>query len=403
MIKYFIILLSFFVFICPTSVRAVFTLSGTPNNFYEDEDVFLHTALSLSGQSNKNYFIEAAFQKDEEGNYFGLTNNNGQWIPYVTNSSPTLLQVTTNDQGIWNGTLKAKIDKDSNYYQGSGDYRVKLKRFTTGGSSSWSDNTITITIKDATPSATPSPSPLPSLTSLTIPTTPEFSVTLPNQADSTQEILITIVITKLSPNTTYYLKGAFYKEGSTNYFGLTKVHDSWVPNNKSYIEQMKITTDNTGSWSSEGNVMVDTSDSGFTGSGDYLFKLARYTTNGSGPTWTSIKKITITHFPPFTPPALSPTPSPTSPTILTTPSVPIASSSSVSEDEEAELEEDPLEASVAGESFSIFMDDTKPENLPELSQPDYTIFKILFILGITTFLTGITITVVKILKKRYDS
>ncbi len=40
-------------------------------------------------------------------------------------------------------------------------------------------------------------------------------------------------------------------------------------------------------------VKPDNEDSGFTGTGDYIFKVARYTSSGSGPTWSNETTIKI--------------------------------------------------------------------------------------------------------------
>ncbi len=74
------------------------------------------------------------------------------------------------------------------------------------------------------------------------------------------------------------IKGAFFKEGSTNYFGLTKYGDSWIKNSSNTVNQKEVSV---GVWDGVLEVKPDQSDSGFVGSGSYLFKVGfYYYTNG---------------------------------------------------------------------------------------------------------------------------
>lgn len=146
-----------------------------------------------------------------------------------------------------------------------------------------------------TSSASPSPSPSPtSNPSSTYSTSTSFSISnVPSQIDSTEEFKVNINLSPpSSPNTTFYLKGAFKKADSSNYFGLTKVNGSWIKNNKTFSDQYKITTDGSGNWSGNLEIMPDILDSGYEGAGDYIFKVARYTESGSL-TWSNDVSIKI--------------------------------------------------------------------------------------------------------------
>lgn len=196
-----------------------------------------------------------------------------------TNYSPQI------SNGIWHWRIKAKNDQ--------------------GEWSDWS-SIWQFTLTDATPSpqATPTPSAEPTPTaspssaatsSPNASATPATEFTLsstPLETDSSQSFSANIIL-KLSnnPSTTFYLKGAFLKSGSSNYFGQTKVSSSWVKNSASYSEQKQITTDSSSFWTGSLEFMADAKDSGFTGSGDYIFKVARYSSSGSGPTWSN--QVTI--------------------------------------------------------------------------------------------------------------
>lgn len=184
------------------------------------------------------------------------------------------------DAGIWYWRVKAK-DSSGNWSDWS-----SVWSFTLGGSTS-----------TPTPTASPTPSPTttPSAAGSST-TTSSFSISnSPSQINSDQSFT-TLVNLSLpnNPNTIFYLKGAFKKSDSSNYFGQTKVSGSWIKNGSTYSSQLSITTDTSGNWSGNVEIMPDSEDSGFTDSGDYTFKIARYTSSGSGPTWSNESIISIT-------------------------------------------------------------------------------------------------------------
>lgn len=173
---------------------------------------------------------------------------------------------------------------------GSWSWRVKAKDST----EKWSDwsNVFEFSISgEKTVSPTPSPtanqqSPQPSNSTQKNQTT--FQVkNIPEEVNSSQEFEAQIALMlPNNPNQIFYLKGAFKKEGESNYFGQTYA-SGWVKNSEKYSKQLKISTDSSGSWEGKIRIMPDDSDSGFTGSGEYIFKVGRYSDTGSGPNWTN--------------------------------------------------------------------------------------------------------------------
>lgn len=162
---------------------------------------------------------------------------------------------------------------------------------------------FTITTSASTNSPSASPTPSSTTSSVTNPSpqstsSPKSSITLssvPSKVTSTEPFFVDVQLANLQPSSQYFLKGAFLKSGSTNYFGKTKVLNSWVKNSETYSKQLPITTNLEGNWSGLLQITVDSDDSGFSGSGDYLFKIGRYSSNGSGPTWSSESSINISH------------------------------------------------------------------------------------------------------------
>ncbi len=142
-----------------------------------------------------------------------------------------------------------------------------------------------------------------------------------------EELAITASASGFTDGETIYIKGAFFQNGSTNYFGYTKSGDSWVKNSASNTTQRSIKI---GEWDSAVVVKSDFDDSGFKGEGDYSFKIAFYYLTSGGnlssinwstnaltlninapdPTPTPIPTPTNTPMPTPTPPVL-PTSTPT--------------------------------------------------------------------------------------------
>ncbi len=203
-------------------------------------------------------------------------------------------------------------------------WHVKAKDET----SNWSDwsaaSSFILSLADSTtPQATVTPAPAPIPTSTPTPTVTPTITSAPTKAPATftfsqppaqinsdQFFTITLNLTGLSPAANYFLKGAFSKGGSTNYFGQTQVGSTWVKNNQSCTSQFLITTDSSGSWTGNLEIMPDSGDSGLTGSGDYLFKIGRYSASCSNLTWSSTATVYINDNRPTAIPIPTPTPTP---------------------------------------------------------------------------------------------
>lgn len=274
---------------------ASFSFSTNQTTLSSSDELSVNVSLDL--QNNKTYYLEAAFKKVGGTNYFGLTWNDGSWVSYTASAYLSIKTITTDNSGRWNGSLKAKVDTSSNYYSGSGNYLFQLKRFTSTGTDYWSDNSITLSINDPTPMPTSKPSTTPAPTHTPSPTTAPaviFIATPQNTSLKVSETLNVLVnLQNLTPNSSYYLKGAFAKQDSSNYFGKTKVSGSWIKNSQTYTQQLPITTDQNGNWTGQLEIMADPDDSGYTGSGDYIFKVGRYKSDSSSVSWSNQTKIEL--------------------------------------------------------------------------------------------------------------
>ncbi|OGG21535.1 hypothetical protein A3D03_02335 [Candidatus Gottesmanbacteria bacterium RIFCSPHIGHO2_02_FULL_40_13] len=101
------------------------------------------------------------------------------------------------------------------------------------------------------------------------------------------------------------VKGAFAGDGSTNYFGFTKIGGEWIKNSTKSEDQPVV---NVTSWDYKLKIKPDPADSGFHGTDDYNFKIGFYylTAGGnlSSVNWSEAVKVHIDFVP-------SPTPLPT--------------------------------------------------------------------------------------------
>lgn len=128
-----------------------------------------------------------------------------------------------------------------------------------------------------------------------------------------EDATITAILSGFTDGETIYIKGAFYQDGTTNYFAYTKNGDSWVKNGSSTTSQRQVKI---GEWDGNLTIKSDFSDSGYKGEGDYKLKIGfYYTTSGgnlSSVNWSAnILDFNINEPDPTPTPTPSPSPSPT--------------------------------------------------------------------------------------------
>ena len=207
---------------------------------------------------------------------------------------PLFPSSTINKDYYTKNTYYSPVLDPGNWY-----WRVKAKDSSgiwSDWSSVWSFILQSNTQSAPSPSPTITPSPSPNQSSSASTGSSSFTVSnIPSQINSNQSFNALVNLSLPSnPGSPFYLKGAFKKSDSSNYFGLTKASNSWIKNGSGYSDQFKITTDSSGNWSGNLEVQPDSEDSGFSGSGDYTFKIGRYNSSGSGPTWGNETTINIT-------------------------------------------------------------------------------------------------------------
>ncbi len=166
-VKSFFILIAFsaiFLFFLTTSWAAMnFTLDGIKDDLTAiDSDQEIEISFSFNNVSgDKSYYLQAAFKAKDGTRYFGWTQNErGGWYQYDEGDFTNFYLIRIED-GSKSASLKAKPDNQSSYFKGSGEYILKLFRFTEGGSKTASDNQVELAIREptTTPTFTPTPEP----------------------------------------------------------------------------------------------------------------------------------------------------------------------------------------------------------------------------------------------------
>ena len=133
---------------------------------------------------------------------------------------------------------------------------------------------------------------------------------LPSEINFNQEVDVTLDFSCSGCGDYSYMRGVFFPSG-TNYFGLTQNNSgSWIgtSTDRSLYFAISKTDLIEASWSGKIKVKPDIEDSAYLGTGEYIFKVGRYTSaNDSSADWSNELLTKIIG------PTASPTQSPTNP------------------------------------------------------------------------------------------
>ncbi len=132
-------------------------------------DSFTLTA-SISGAATGTNYLRVDVYKEGTTNYFGETFNNSDW--YSGSDGKQYLPISVQSGVILNGTVQARIGSPTaTEYDGSGSYRVRIKRYTSSGSAGSEDaNNSSVAVVISIPTSTPSPTPTPTNAPTSTPT-----------------------------------------------------------------------------------------------------------------------------------------------------------------------------------------------------------------------------------------
>lgn len=171
--KKFLFSSSLFFFFSTAPVFAVtITTSNIPTSI--GIDPFTISVLVTGPNPGTNY-LRVDLYKDGTTNYFGETNNGSDW--HSDSTGTNYFPITIDSSGTASAQLTARLGNPSNNdYPGPGDYKLKVRRYTSSGNSA--DDTQTaanINIGYTFPSPTPlsptsTPNPSPTSTATPAPT-----------------------------------------------------------------------------------------------------------------------------------------------------------------------------------------------------------------------------------------
>lgn len=165
------------------------------SNFEKINDHYAVEASISGAATGSAYFVQTMLTRTDQNSYFGFTwSQKGEWLKY--SSSPDKELIKSNFPVLKNGEMQKilfKPDIDSPKYQGSGEYVLKMKRYTGESSSGYyADNSLTINLTEVTPTGTPTPptqTPTPTPVQTSTPTqTPTPSPTRPSPTASPTEV-----------------------------------------------------------------------------------------------------------------------------------------------------------------------------------------------------------------------
>lgn len=147
----------------PFILAVTISLSNPPSSLNYQQESSVDVGLNCSSCGNS--YMRAVFFKDGKTGYFGYTKDaSSNWVN-TTADKTAYFPVLKTDliEGSWSGKLSFKPDYDSNYFEGAGEYRFKIGRYTSADSSAlWSDSyPITLLAPTSTPSPSPTSTPIP--------------------------------------------------------------------------------------------------------------------------------------------------------------------------------------------------------------------------------------------------
>lgn len=208
-------LLSLLIF--PSRALAAIELTA---NIKESDGETITLEVNLTGTSN-SYYLQGLFTKPGKTDYFGYTQNHqADW--FLVDATPSKEFITSNffktepNNDSWSDELKVKNDPENKNYKDSGEYELKIRRYTGNSTSHTGGEVVVITSLDyvlptpspspastqeSTPTPTPTPTPESTLasTSYKITTTPTPRGEIAGASDSAEINLATFTI-DLSPS-----------------------------------------------------------------------------------------------------------------------------------------------------------------------------------------------------------
>lgn len=162
----FVLILTFFIF--PKKIQAItISISDAPSSISQTEPFTI--AVLISGSSEGTNYLRVDLYKDGTSNYFGETHNGSSW--YGESDYSQYFPITI----PWSGQIQGRFGNPAPIkYDGQGQYKLKIRRYTASGKSYDFSEAVNIVIETlstptAVPTATATPTPPTIPTPITIP------------------------------------------------------------------------------------------------------------------------------------------------------------------------------------------------------------------------------------------
>jgi len=191
-VKAIIFIIAFLVFISLRS--AAYAVSINVSNFPSSisNDLFNVSFIVTGASDGQNYF-RVDLYKEGTSNYFGETYNGSSWYSGSEGKQYFPLSITNSSASA---TIQARLGNLGSEYVGPGAYKLKIRRYTSSGNASSSDNQTSVDIVINYSSPTLSPTSSPTNTS-----TPTPSSTLTPTPTNLPTATLTLSPTKKPTNT----------------------------------------------------------------------------------------------------------------------------------------------------------------------------------------------------------
>ncbi len=232
----------------PAVLLLLLTINSIFPQVINSPDDSITVSASASGLSNSTQYLQAAFTKEgETTHYFGLTQNLAdEW--YLYESTPSVQNLSayfysfTPANSTWSGQLKTRLDTNSKYFLGPGNYILKLYKYISSSGTA-SNNSITVVVNVASTSATATPA-----TQSAQPDSPTLDWALVDHYTMGEKFSFDLALHNFAANQPYYVK----LRGGKDTNSLTKLQtingDSSLSDNESWISFPLITTNSDGYW-----------------------------------------------------------------------------------------------------------------------------------------------------------
>lgn len=159
----------FFLHFANPALAVTVSITDFPSTISQDS--YTITA-SISGAATGTNYLRIDLYKDSTTNYFGETFNGSDWYGGSTYSQ--YFPVNIQSGIVWSGTIQGRVGSPSStQYDWSGVYKLRLRRYTSGGGNTASEadaSAVTISISLPTPTLTLTPTPTTAPTNTPTPT-----------------------------------------------------------------------------------------------------------------------------------------------------------------------------------------------------------------------------------------